>query len=354
MRRHHWLLAAGLALLVLGQLLASLPLRAARTTLEPSGGGAGFAAVTPGEFAGTLLLGGFRGLACDMLWMRADSAEEQKRFYESLALYQTISRVQPRFDDVWTYLSWDMAYNIGHDVEDQAAKWSWMQAGLEANAEGCRRNPQSERLLRHLAWMFNHRGDLFGDAIRARRWDGLLQPLLDQVNRQHPPQPLPPMPRTAGLSSYRIAAILYRACVALAEAEHQPVAPYTPRSVPLAIEGDGDTARNRGDHLEALGIWLEALEEWQRVSRRYDASAASSDPVEEMRRQIGQESTARNEGRLRRKAAAMARVLAPTPAQGDAVADAILTRRFADARAGLATGTWQRSARFGRIRWLDQ
>ena len=64
------------------------------------------------EFAGTLMLGRFRGLACDMLWVRADTAQEEGKFYESQALFGIITRIQPGFVQIWSYLSWNMAYNV--------------------------------------------------------------------------------------------------------------------------------------------------------------------------------------------------------------------------------------------------
>ncbi len=351
MSRGRLLLPGGFALLIAAQLLASLPLRSERARLEPQGGGSGFTDITPGEFAGTLMLGGFRGLACDLLWIRADSAQQSKRFYESLALYRTISRIQPRFEEIWTYLAWDMAYNIGSDVEDPGEKWSWMQAGLLADAEGCRRNPQSEKLLRHLGWMFNHRGDLFNDEIRASDWAPVIGPLIAQVNNQLASAPLPSFPSGGGLSNFRIAAIIQRACVRLSEAQHRQVVPFEPRSVPLAIECDGDLERNRGDHLEALAIWIESLEEWAAALPRY--ATMSSDPGDEARRVFGLDSWQRNEGRLRRKAAEMAKLLAPDALGGEAVAADIIERRYDAAKAALAKPGWKRTASFGTIRWLD-
>jgi hypothetical protein len=349
-------LLIGVACLVAAQLIASGPLKRMREQQEPAH--EAYEALTPGEFAGTLLLGGFRGLACDLLWIRADEGKDHGRYYESLALYRAISKMQPRFEQVWTYMAWDMAYNIGHEVEDEDSKWTWMMAGLDAGVRGCLRNPQSERLLRHLAWMLNHRGDLFHDEVERTVWAPLLQPVIDQVNQQLPAaRRLPPVPTGAGLSNFRLAAIVYRACVRLAEERHIAQAHSTPCMVPLAIESDGNLQRNRGRHLAALGVWLEALDAWQELHDRY-AAPVEGDGREakeaESQREIALDSYDRNEGHLRRKAAQLARALAATPAVGESTAEAIMQRRFADARAALAQPGWSESARFGRLRWLDE
>ena len=117
-----------------------------------------YAELEPGEFAGTLMLGGMRGLVADLFWLRAIEAKEEGRYYESVALFQLLSRLQPQFEQVWEFLSHDLAYNIPRNMPTQDEKYAWFVAGIEANARGCGRNPRSSRLMRHLAWMLFHRG----------------------------------------------------------------------------------------------------------------------------------------------------------------------------------------------------
>ena len=138
-----------------------------------------YAELEPGEFAGTLLLGGMRGLVADLFWLRAIEAKDQGRYYESVALFQLLSRLQPQFEQVWEFLSHDLAYNIPRSMPTQDEKYAWFVAGIEANARGCVRNPRSSRLMRHLAWMFFHRGAKFASFVQEDRFqhhlDGLLQ-----------------------------------------------------------------------------------------------------------------------------------------------------------------------------------
>ena len=103
------LLALAAGLLVAAQALA--------TVAAPKRDVAGIGGLPPGEFAGTLMLGGFRGLACDLLWLRAVSAKEAGRFYESVALAEAITQVQPRFADVWQHLAHDLAYNLSFEAD---------------------------------------------------------------------------------------------------------------------------------------------------------------------------------------------------------------------------------------------
>jgi hypothetical protein len=344
-------IAIGLAALIAAQILASGVLSPLRRDLTPAS--EAYGALTPGEFAGTLMLGGFRGLACDLLWMRADAAQEHGRYYESLALFQTISRVQPRFEHVWTYMSWNMAYNLVHEVEDEDAKWSWYLAGVQANVRGCERNPGSVRLLSHLASLFQQRGDRFHERIAEQAWAPSLDPLIDAVNQRIPAERrLPRLAAGSGAGNYRIAAGIYRASVRLAEATGYEQSQIARRMIPLCIECDGNQSRNRGRHLEALRTYIESLDHWQEVRAYYEAMPPVSEGFDQ--RSFGIESYERNEGRLRRKAAQLARLFTDDPAASAAVAQAIIERRFTDASSLLARPGWRQTATRGHIRWLDE
>ena len=161
-----------------------------------------------GEFAGTMLLGGFRDLAIDLLWMRANSAKDAGRFYESVARFQLRSKTQPQVEIVWEYMAWDMADTIAAQVESREAKYAWFLSGLAAANEGALRNPRGERLLRYLAWMFVHKGANFIEEVEAADWRPLLQPLLSRAEIEAPPP---------GSSPYFIGATIYQYLLANAD-----------------------------------------------------------------------------------------------------------------------------------------
>ncbi|MFW5845304.1 MAG: hypothetical protein ACOCXJ_03665, partial [Planctomycetota bacterium] len=228
---------AGAACLIAAQLVASLLLVPRRPSSDlPEGY---FAALPPGESVGILVIGGFRGLATDLLWMRALGAKDEGRYYQSVALFGLISRLQPRFERVWEYMSWDMAYNIAHQMDSDEARWAWYVAGVEAQAEGVRTNPQSPRLMRYLAWLFQHRGERHMRRVEAVAWDELLNPVLRPYGED-----LLLEPGTTGHSVFQLAERCYRAAVRIEEAGvRQPA--WVRRMVPLMIEKDGHRLRNR-------------------------------------------------------------------------------------------------------------
>jgi hypothetical protein len=344
-------LILGVSLLVGAQVLASTVLVPMRGALTPHKDV--YAALKPGEFAGTLMLGGFRGLACDLLWMRANTAKDRGRYYESVALGKAIVQIQPRFEQIWEYLAWDMAYNIAAEVEDPAAKWSWFRAGLDVNLTGIERNPQSERLVRHLAWMFHHKGDTFRTEIERADLSGLINPVFARINRGLPPdQQIPLLPAGGGLSNFRYSELCYRATVRVAELNHLRLPPYVRRMIPIGIERDGNHLRNRGEHLAAMQRYLLSLREWDGALAWSTAPEQTSDDAFDV--EINREMCEHNLGRLVRKIELLGERLAGSPAQAETFASAVKARRWDEVARALEAGGWKATVTGARIRWLDE
>lgn len=344
-------LMLGLACFIAAQALASLALTPLRGALVPNRDVYG--ALKPGEFAGTLMLGGFRGLACDLLWLRAESAKDKGQFYESLALAGSISQIQPRFEQIWEYMAWDMAYNIAAEIEDGDGKWAWYVAGVDVNTRGCLRNPQSERLVRHLAWMFHHKGDDFRERIENSEWATRLNPLLVRLNAQMPAaRQLPLLPAGKGLGNFQLSERLYSAALLICELNGKRPLPYLLRQVAIAIERDGNRLRNRGEHLAALRRYLESLAAWDRVRSWSNETPADADDGQD--RRVARDIAEHNDGRMRRKCTLLAQRLADDAARGQRLAEIIDARRFAEADRELAGPGWRASVTQEHARWLDE
>jgi len=342
---HHALIGCGL--LILAQIWASLVLSDARPVMKHSENNSFFAELPPGEVAGTLMLGGFRGMAIDLLWLRAIQAKNDARYYESVALFDLISRVQPRFERVWEYMAWDMAYNIGFEVDQQDDKWSWYLAGLKANLRGIEVNPDSERLLRHAAWMYFHKGENYMRRIEATDWAPVVKNALATYQDELP------FPREDSLSSFRLAEYFYRLAVFVAERQqsHQPV--FVRRMVALAIDRDANRLRNRGSHYLALTRYVDALSQWQDI-RRWSQNPTGYfrkglDPI------LTDESYQRNEGSLRRKMANLGELLAVDIEIGKRFAAAALHRDIKQCRGLLnQKKLWREQIESASIQWLDE
>jgi hypothetical protein len=115
------------------------------------------------------LIGGFRGVAANILWTRA---EELKKVHEWDRLKQTvdmITKLQPHFLSVWTFQSWNLAYNVSAEWDDPADKYEWIKQGINFVREGVGKNQKSPDLLWDTAWYYYHKLGFADEAIILRK-----------------------------------------------------------------------------------------------------------------------------------------------------------------------------------------
>jgi hypothetical protein len=116
------------------------------------------AAVPPDVALLSAVLGPFRGLAVDVLWYRANQRKEQGKYFEANQLSQWITKLQPRFAQVWAFHAWNMAYNISVATHTPDERWDWVNKGIALlRDEGIPNNPRAVRLYRELGWIFFHK-----------------------------------------------------------------------------------------------------------------------------------------------------------------------------------------------------
>lgn len=124
----------------------------------------GIAGMPPHVAIVTAALGTFRGLAVDILWARADHLQTEGEFYEAQTLAQWITTLQPRFQRVWGFQAWNLAWNITAATQIPAERWAWVSRGIELlRARGIPLNPQAANLYFDLAWIFQNKIGRIGD-----------------------------------------------------------------------------------------------------------------------------------------------------------------------------------------------
>ncbi len=301
----------------------------------------------PGEMVGTLMLGGFRGLAIDLLWLRAIGAKKRGQYYESVAVYDLISRLQPRFEQVWEYMAWDMAYNIGHQMDSQQGKWSWYKAGLEAGVRGVKQNPESFRLLKYIAWLLHHKGDLFREEIEQAEWSLLLNPVLERYDVA-----LCIPEGQIGLTHFQLSERFYRAAVTMAHNSKQKMPAWVRRFIPLTIEMDANYLRNTGRHYQAMLRFMDCLDEWDHV---LDWMEDGSDIYREADKGLTLDSFRRNGGDVSRRLQNMLLSLAKDQEIAQACRTALAAWDLPKARTFLEQAdVWHQQAPGSMVRWLDE
>lgn len=110
----------------------------------------------PGVRFVTVALGGFRGILADMLWLRAARKQDEGDFFEVAQLSGWITRLAPRYPEIWSYHAWNIAYNIGAMFPAPEERWAWVMRGVRLlRDEGIPANPHHSKLYWDLGWMYS-------------------------------------------------------------------------------------------------------------------------------------------------------------------------------------------------------
>ncbi len=165
-----WLLTALAALWLSGRQHA--PLLAARRALWPETVRQELENASPLVAFTTVALAGFQGLIADMLWLRIYRLQDEGQYFEIVQLADWITKLEPRFTDVWVFHAWNMAYNISVMFPDPPDRWRWVQHGIRLlRDEGLRHNPADPKLYQELGWLFQHKiGQHWDDAHQYYKW----------------------------------------------------------------------------------------------------------------------------------------------------------------------------------------
>ena len=127
-------------------------------------------------------IGALRGIIIDYLWIKTIMHKEKGLFYEAMADASLITKLQPRFGDVWAFQGHNMAYNISVLTDTPRERWEWVRAGIDlVRDEGLRYNPNDLILHKELAFWFAHKIDGVSDDAHlyykrefAREWQFIL------------------------------------------------------------------------------------------------------------------------------------------------------------------------------------
>jgi len=131
-----------------------------------------------GQGLSLALLGGFRALVADFLWIAAHVAWEDHRWFTMQQDFEIVTLLQPRAIYFWDMASWHLAWNASHAAAFDPAEPRlaarvrnqrlWIRAGCELLERGIQNNPDSAYLHERLGWMLHDKaGDICGAADAA-------------------------------------------------------------------------------------------------------------------------------------------------------------------------------------------
>ena len=131
----------------------------------------------------TIVLGGFRGLIADVLWLRTSTLKDEGKYVELVQLSDWITKLEPRASEVWEFHAWNMAYNVSVMMPEPEGRWRWVSSGIHLIRNGgLYYNPTDARLHWYLGWLFQHKVGSSMDSMHAfykKKWAEEMAPFLD-------------------------------------------------------------------------------------------------------------------------------------------------------------------------------
>jgi hypothetical protein len=115
------------------------------------------------------LLGGFRGIVADLLWLRAEEYKKDHDWDRLDTTVELITKLQPHFLSIWTFQGWNLAYNVSVEWDAPEDKYTWIKQGIKFVQEGVAKNRRSPDLIWDTAWFYYHKLGFADESIILRR-----------------------------------------------------------------------------------------------------------------------------------------------------------------------------------------
>src|SRR3954470_5176936 len=115
------------------------------------------------------LLGGFRGIVANYLWIRAEENKRDHDWDRLKANVDLITKLQPHFLSIWTFQGWNLAYNVSVEWDAPEDKYDWIKQGIKFLQDGVQKNQESPDLIWDTAWTYYHKIGFAAEAVVLRR-----------------------------------------------------------------------------------------------------------------------------------------------------------------------------------------
>ena len=100
---------------------------------------------------------GMRGVAANILWMKAMEYKKRQQWDELSATCNQITKLQPNFLSVWEFQSHNLAYNVSTEFDNYRHRYRWVRRGIEFLMEGTQFNRKEPRMFWYTGWMISQK-----------------------------------------------------------------------------------------------------------------------------------------------------------------------------------------------------
>ncbi|MCM8535839.1 MAG: hypothetical protein NE334_07885 [Lentisphaeraceae bacterium] len=131
----------------------------------------------------TIALGSFRGFIANLLFLRSNRMQEERRYYELHQLAKWIRNLQPRYTKAIAFMAWNMSYNISVTFDTPQERWVWVRKGIDLYLDAIKNHSGDPDLYWEFGWIFQHKmGMNLDDANRyyKQQWALMMVKLLKE------------------------------------------------------------------------------------------------------------------------------------------------------------------------------
>ena len=100
---------------------------------------------------------GMRGVAANVLWVKANNYRMKEDWTNLSATLEQITKLQPNFSTVWIHQGWNLAYNISVEFDNYRDRYYWVMRGINFLKEGIGYNTGEPRLVWELGWTLGNK-----------------------------------------------------------------------------------------------------------------------------------------------------------------------------------------------------
>lgn len=122
------------------------------------------------SFVLALLLGGLRGPLVMFLWISSESQKNERDLEDFDTKIKLIRLLQPEFDTVHIFQSWNLAYNVSAQMASLPNKYATVLEGIEYLEEVDETRPDNINIMSQLSQLYGHKlGQTAGDKVYYTR-----------------------------------------------------------------------------------------------------------------------------------------------------------------------------------------